>query len=278
VKAMESVNGSETPLDDVAVRGSTRRMVMLEIAIYVLIAVSSLASCFVDRRFGLGISTATALILVIAIMGMWPLYSNVVDAVVGAIGGVFMIFATQLMVMDALSDVDQFDTADRTFRAAAVDVHPTTLNSLYTIWAFVLLLVLVIFVVEGFLHQMLRRSRAHMVRSMSHSLMLDVVLVASSGWVLSPLLFRYVGANVWGEHGPLVVAIVSGVAVVLFAGLSWASTRWWKDYVASMSALSSMSVRRDRSHQSCAAIGFASVMCGGFVIFLALVALLLFVG
>lgn len=275
---MEPVNESETPLDDVAMKGSTRRMVMLEIAVYALIAVSSLASCFVDRQFGLGISTATALILVIAIMGMWPLYSNVIDAVVGAIGGVFMIFATQLMVVDALPEIDRLDAAGRTFRAAAVVMYPTLLNNLYTIWAFALLLTLVVFVLGGFLHQMLRRNRTDMVRSMSHSLMLDVTLVASSGWGLTPLLFRYVGANVWGEHGPLVVAIVSGVAIVLFAGLSWASTRWWKDYVASMSASSSMPVRHDRSHQSCAAIGLASVMCGGFVVFLALVALLLFVG
>lgn len=251
---------------------------MLEIAVYALIAVSSLASCFVGRQFALGISTATALILMIAIMGMWPLYSNVVDAVVGAIGGVIMIFATQLMVMDALPEIDQLDAAGRTFRAAAVAIYPTLLNSLYAIWAFALLLTLVVFVVAGFLQQMLRRNRTDMVRSMSHSLMLDVALVASSGWVLSPLLFRYIGTNVWGMHGPLVVVIVLAVAIVLFSGLSWASTRWWKDYVASMSVSSSVPVKHDRSHQSCAAMGLASVMCGGFVVFLALVALLFFVG
>lgn len=278
MKAMESVNDPETSSNDVAMKGSTRRMVMLEVAVYVLIVVSSFASCFVNRQFGLGVSTAIAAILMIAIMGMWPLYSNVIDAVVGAVGGVFMIFATQLTVMDALPQIDQSDVANRTFRSAAVAMSPASLKGVYTMWTFALLVTLVVFLIAGFLHQMLRRNRTDMVRSMSHSLMLDVALVASSGWVLLPLLLRYIGANAWQVDSPLVVAIVLTAAIVLFAGLSWASTRWWKDYVGAMSVSPLMRVGRNRSHQSCAAIGLASVMCGGLVVFLMLIALLLFIG
>lgn len=260
--------------------GTATRMVMFQIVVYVIIAVLLVVSCLLDRRLGLGVSVVIPLILMIVAMGMWPLHSSFFDAVVGMAGAVVMIFGTESLLMRVLPRNDQAAGQRTAAEFASFDTIPTSvLMHICTVWAVALLVVLTVFVILGFLHQMLRRERTDMVLSLSHSLMFDVAMAGASGWVLSPLLLRYVGAGSLGAKRLWIVAIVAVIAVALLAGLSWASTRWWKDYAAAGMPLSPLyRGNRDRKRQSCVAIALAPVMYAGFVVFLALVALLVFVG
>ncbi|WEV67686.1 hypothetical protein OZX72_01405 [Bifidobacterium sp. ESL0769] len=269
-----------TPAAPVDGDGCAKQMVMLQVAIYVLIAVVVTVSCLFDRRLGFGFSGAIPLVLMLVVMRMWPLYSSFVDAIVGVVGGIVMIFGTGSLLMSALPRNDQAAGQRTAPQFAGFGTVPASvLMHVYTVWAVALLVVLTAFVILGFLHQMLRRERTNMVLSLSHSLLLDVALAGVSGWVFSPLLFRYFGARSLGAKKPWIVAIVVVAAVAVLAGLSWASTRWFKDYAAAGMPLSSLyHGNRDRKRQSCAAIALIPLMFAGFVVFLALVALLVSVG
>ncbi|WEV65629.1 MULTISPECIES: hypothetical protein [unclassified Bifidobacterium] len=268
--------------------GSTRGMVALEVGAYVVIAVLLIAACFVEGRMEVAIFTAVAGALAIFVGVSWPLHTSVFDALVGAFGGFGMIYGTETSLTEALPKTAGMTGPRRLRRHVSARFDAMSGSELLhwcTLWAGALLIVLAAFVILGFLHQMLRRERTNMVLSLSRGLMFDVAMAGASGWVFAPALLRYFGVGTLGACKPYVVAIVVVIAVALLAALSWASTRWAKDYRASGSPLprfkleagNGKDVRNFRSY-ALYSLGLMPVMYGGFVVFLALVALLVFVG
>ncbi|WEV52775.1 hypothetical protein [Bifidobacterium sp. ESL0704] len=268
--------------------GSPKGMVALEVGAYAVIAVLLVVACFVEGRMEVAIFTAVAGALAIFVGVSWPLHTSIFDALVGAFGGFGMIYATETSLAEALPNADGMTGPRRLRRHVSARFDAMSGDELLhwcTRWATALLIVLAAFVILGFLHQMLRRERTNMVLSLSHGLMFDVAMAGASGWVFAPALLRYFGVGALGARKPYVVAIVAVIAVALLAALSWASTRWAKDYRAAGSPLprfkleagNGKDIRNFRSYARYS-LGLMPVMYGGFVVFLALVALLVFVG
>ncbi|MDF7640275.1 hypothetical protein PT279_01505 [Bifidobacterium sp. ESL0784] len=268
--------------------GSTKQMVVFEIGAYAVIAVLMVAACFVEGRMEVGFFTAVALVLALFVGILWPLHSSVFDVMVGAFGGLALIYGTQTSLAEALPLTDRVAGPRGLRRHVSARFDALSGDELLrwcTIWAIALLVVLAAFVILGFLHQMLRRERTNMVLSLSHSLMFDVAMAGTSGWVFAPVLLRYFGVGNLGARKPLVVALVAVIAVALLAALSWASTRWMKDYLAAGSPITrfKQDTNDPKEVQKFRRYGMYSfalmpIMYGGFVVFLAVVALLAFVG
>ncbi|MCO6559385.1 MAG: hypothetical protein J6575_08320 [Bifidobacterium sp.] len=275
-------------VDSQSLKGSTKQMVLFEVGAYVVIAILMIAACFVEGRMEVALFTAVAGALAIFVLVSWPLHSSFFDAMVGAFGGFAMIYGTQVWLADALPPTDCMTGPHGLRRHVSARFDALSGDALLhwcTLWAVALLVVLAAFVILGFLHQMLRRERTNMVLSLSHSLMFDVAMAGASGWVFAPVLLRYFGVGNLGARKPYLVALVAVIAVALLVALSWASTRWARDYRASGSSLprfkleagNSNDVRSFRSY-AFYSLGLVPVMYGGFVVYLVLVSLLVFVG
>lgn len=275
-------------VDSQSLKGSTKQMVLFEVGAYVVIAILMIAACFVEGRMEVAFFTAVAGALAIFVLVSWPLHSSIFDAMVGAFGGFAMIYGTQAWLADALPPTDRMTGPRRVRRHVSAQFNALSGDALLhwcTLWAVALLVVLAAFVILGFLHQMLRRERTNMVLSLSHSLMFDVAMAGASGWVFAPVLLRYFGVGNLGARKPYLVALVAVIAVALLVALSWASTRWAKDYRAAGSPISLFKqdandpeeVQKFRRYGTYS-FALMPVMYGGFVVYLAVVALLVFVG
>lgn len=288
IKRSEGDTGDSVKVDSEPLIGSAKQMVALEVGAYAVIAVLLVVACFVDGQMELGIFTSVAAALAIFSFVAWPYYTSFFDPMVGAVGGYAMIYGTQSLLADTLPETKQM-VGFRHVRHHALakfnTLSTTELLRLCTIWAGALLIVLAAFVILGFLHQMLRRERTDMVLSLSHSLMFNVAMVGVSGWVFAPVLLRYFGVGNLGARKPYVVALVAVIAVALLAALSWASTRWLKDYRAAGSPITRFKQNTNDAKEvwnfrryGMYSLGLMPIMYGGFVVFLAVVALLVFVG
>ncbi|WEV59278.1 hypothetical protein OZX67_01520 [Bifidobacterium sp. ESL0728] len=265
---------------------SAKSVVKLEVVVYAIIVVMLAVSCLVDGQVQLTIAELIAQMMVFGII-FWPMRGSIVDRIIGIIGGELMIGGTQMVLLDLLPRRGESNGVHRAHVGRFDEVATGSLLRVCTLWAGALLVVLAAFVILGFLHQMLRRERTNMVLSLSQSLMVNVAVAAASGWVFLPVLLRYFsgnfkGAKVAGGAQIGIVAIVVIVALALLVVLACASVRWWRDYDAVGQPDRSEVVPHwdidDRKRYSWIGIGFAPIMYGGFVVFLALVALLVFVG
>ncbi|MDF7665653.1 hypothetical protein [Bifidobacterium sp. ESL0745] len=265
---------------------SVKSVVWLEITVYVIIAVMIAVSCFVDGQVQLTIAELIAQMLVFGLI-FWPMRGSIVDRFIGILGGELMIYGTQTVLLNLLPRTGVTHGIHRAQIGRFDEVSVGSLLHACTLWAGALLVALAVFVILGFLHQMLRRERTNMVLSLSQSLMINVAVVASSGWVFLPVLLRYFSGNlkdtkVSDTTQIGIVAVVVIAAVVLLAALACVSMRWWKDYNAAQQPDRSEVVPHwdvdERRRYAWIGIGFAPIMYGGFVVFLALVALLVFLG
>ncbi|WEV42175.1 hypothetical protein OZX57_01365 [Bifidobacterium sp. ESL0682] len=265
---------------------SAKSLVKLEVVVYAIIVVMLAVSCLVDGQVQLTVAELIAQMLVFGII-FWPMRGSIVDRIVGVIGGELMIGGTQMALLDLLPRTGESNGIHRARIGRFDEVASSSLLRACTLWTSALLVVLAAFVILGFLHQMLRRERTNMVLSLSQSLMVNVAVVATSGWVFLPVLLRYFsghlkGTKVAGAAQIGIVAIVVIVALALLAALACASVRWWQDYETADQPDRSEVVPHwdidERRRYSWIGIGFAPIMYGGFVVFLAVVALLVFVG
>ncbi|WEV72288.1 hypothetical protein [Bifidobacterium sp. ESL0790] len=265
---------------------SAKHIVLLEVCVYVVIAVMLVASCFVDGQVQLTIAELIAQMMVFGII-FWPMRGSIVDRIIGIVGGELMIGGTQMVLLDLLPRTGETSGNHRAHVGRFEEVSTGSLLHVCTLWAGALLVALTVFAILGFLHQMLRRERTNMVLSLSESLMINVALVAASGWVFLPVLLRYFSgdlkdAKVAGTAQIGIVTIIVIVVLALLVALACASVRWWCDYNRVSQPDRSEVVPHwsadERRRYSWIGIGLAPIMYGGLVVFLALVALLVFVG
>lgn len=81
---------------------------------------------------------------------------------------------------------------------------------------------LVVLIVAAFVRQMARAERSHLIRSLSHTVLEGVAMIAVSGWYFVP---DYMALP--DEGGNTIVMITSAVVVVLLALALIVASRWW---------------------------------------------------
>ncbi|MDF7663303.1 hypothetical protein PT282_01220 [Bifidobacterium sp. ESL0763] len=264
-----------------------RPVALLEACAYAVIAVLLVLCAFVDGRVQLVVCEIVAQAVLFFGMVFWPMRGTVVDRVIGVVGGEAMIFGTQAVLVGMLPRATRPFGFGWSGQTGFGMVAASLLLHVCTVWATGAMVVLTAFVIVGFLHQMLRRERTDMVLSLSQSLMVNVGMLASSGWMFVPVLFRYLHIHESGFVGPAaayagtVVGVVLVVAIALIAAISAVSLRWYRDFEPVPGGMRQSEAERNVTvwqRYSWAGIGLSAVMLSGLVVYLAAVALLFVVG
>lgn len=268
--------------------GISKKPVVLAVSLYVLLLILLGVSLLFDGRVGLTLLALAADFMVIFAAGYWPVPGMAFERVIGVIGAAVLVGDMQFLM---LGQLPQTDASGRRIAVLSHSgdfgqVPSSVLLEICTRWAMSVMVVFVAFVILGFGRQMLRRKRTNMVRSLAHGLLVAVTMVGASGWLFALVLVRYFGGHLHGAAtGPLarfgewVTTAVVVLALLMMAGLLVAMTRWWRDLNAS-------DVVANDGHEGTVwrrrggwiGVGLTVPMLSGFVIYLAVAALVLLVG
>ena len=179
------------------------------LAVVQLVAVSVVIVCGMMAGEALGM--AGIAVVELAFLIFWPFRSSVADWVFGGVAAGISLLAAGAAVKSSGTPASG-DLSSLMIAQGLSDVE---------VWSVVVAVLLVATVVVAFGRQMLRASRTHLVRSLSHGITSGVALIGAAGWLFLPDLMPLGTGN--RRTFLLVVLVVALVAGVVL------SCVWWSD-------------------------------------------------
>ncbi|MFT8704548.1 hypothetical protein [Bifidobacterium aquikefiricola] len=95
-------------------------------------------------------------------------------------------------------------------------------------WAAVVVVLVTVLVIIGFVLQMTRRERTHLIRSLSESIFGSVACVAAGGWPFFAFLMRMLADGYQSRRATALVMVIV-LALVILVAIGVAATLWWRD-------------------------------------------------
>ncbi|WP_314688710.1 hypothetical protein [uncultured Bifidobacterium sp.] len=187
----------------------TDSLAMVSVVIVQFLAFLVLLVC--GATAGTVIPMAVVAVVALVFLVLWPFRGGVADRVLGAaVGLASLLVAAAAMVSSGTPKSNDLSSLMIVRGWSAVSV-----------WSVVVAVLLVATVVVSFGRQMVRVSRAHLVRSLSHSITSAVALIGAAGWLFLPDLMP------WGTGGRKAFLLI--VLVVVLVVASVLSCVWWAD-------------------------------------------------
>ncbi|MCH4160095.1 MAG: hypothetical protein LKF41_02770 [Bifidobacterium sp.] len=198
------------------VSGTAKGVVAVQLAAYVVLVVSA-------GLLSLWSSTAVVLIwIVLAAVGLlgvmlywWPFddtaTTSLVERAVSGVTGICA-FVAAAYTAPRVADMPEGSTAK------------TSLTS----WAIVFGILITVLVVVGFITQMMRRVRSHLITSLSHAVFGGIACVSAAGWSFLPVMIAIAKSAQGLKHIVGIVLVILVVLVILLS-MGAAATSWWRE-------------------------------------------------
>lgn len=218
-----------------------------------------------------GVQVAAYLVLVLSavLVALWP--STVVTlcwiAVVGAlmIGGLLYRWpfsdtvTTSLVerIVSGIVGLCSFLVALYTVPTIMQTINAESLSPM-SWWALAFGGLITLLVIVGFMTQMLRRVRSHLIQSLSHAVFGGIACVSAAGWSFLPVMIG-IGKSSAGVKHVVGCILVALVVIVILLSLGAAAASWWRE-------------DSGRDSQLRTGIALLPVMIGGIAIYMATLA------
>lgn len=187
----------------------TDSLAMVCVVIVQLLTFLVLLVC--GATLGTAIRVAAVAVVALVFLVLWPFRGGVADRVLGAAAGLTsLLVAAAAVVSSGTPKSNDLSSLMITRGWSAVAV-----------WSVAVAVLMVATVVVSFGRQMIRVSRAHLVRSLSHSITSAVALIGAAGWLFLPDLMP-LGTGDRKTFLLILLVVVLVVASVL-------SCVWWAD-------------------------------------------------
>ncbi len=241
------MSGEEVRERDVRTPRSAKGVVITQLVAYAaLLIVAALVSIWPSDPVLIVWTILVAVTGLGALLRWWPFddtfRTSVVERMVSGLAGICAFVAAGMVVPHLVRD-----PGAATSRASI------------TSWAVVFGILVTVLVIVGFITQMLRTVRSHLIRSLSHAVFGGIACVSAAGWCFLPVFIAIALTSGGGKHVAGVV-IVMAVVLLILLSLGAAAASWWREGA------------EDGSHDYIG-VALLPVMIGGIAMYMATLAM-----